>query len=197
MKQHAEAMLAGDALHQRHQHHVMVYGKVGLLKDGSQFKLVGGNLVVTGLARHAEFKGLNLQVTHESGNALWYGAEVVVVHLLVLGGVVSHQCAACQQQVGACGIKTFVNKEILLLPTKVARHFLHAGVEVMAYFCGCYVHGMEGSQQWCLVVERLTAVTNEYGRDAERVVDDEDRGCGVPCRIAAGFKCAADAARGE
>ena len=85
VQQHPETMLAGYALHDGHQQHVVVYGQIGLLKDGSQLKLVGSHLVVTGLAGNTQFESLYLQFTHEGSHALGNGSEVVVVHLLVLG----------------------------------------------------------------------------------------------------------------
>ena len=78
-------MLAGYALHDGHQQHVVVYGQIGLLKDGSQLKLVGSHLVVTSLAGNTQFERLNLQFTHEGCHTFRDSAKVVVVHLLVLG----------------------------------------------------------------------------------------------------------------
>ena len=63
----------------------MVDGKVGLLEDRSQLKLVGCHLVMTGLAGYAEFQSLDLEIAHKGCNALGDGTKVVVVHLLVLG----------------------------------------------------------------------------------------------------------------
>ena len=97
----------------------MVNGEVCLLKDWSQLELVWCHLVMTCLTRNTELKSYNLQLTHEGCNTLWNASEVVVVHLLVLGRVVTHQGAACQQQVRTGCIKTFVNKEVLLLPAEV------------------------------------------------------------------------------
>ena len=119
MQQHAETVLAGHLLHQRHQHHVVVDSQIGLLEDRSQLKLVGSHLVMTRLTRDAEFQSLNLEVAHEGSDALRNGTEVVVIHLLVLGRVMTHQGTACQQQVRTCGIESFIHEEILLFPTEV------------------------------------------------------------------------------
>ena len=75
----------------------MVHGKISVLEDGSHLKLVGCHLVVTCLAGYAQLQRLNLEVTHEGCHALGDGTEIVVVHLLVLGTVVAHECATCQQ----------------------------------------------------------------------------------------------------
>ena len=197
MQQHAEAVLTGHTLHHRHQQHVVVYGEVRLFENRCQLKLVGGHLVVTGLAGDAQFQRLNLQFTHEGRHTLRDGAEVVVVHLLVLRRVVSHQRAPCQQQVRTGSVETFVHEEVLLFPAEVRGHLLHAGVKVMANLCSSHVHGMQGAEQRSLVVECLAAIRDEDGRDAQRVVDDEHRRCGIPGRVAAGLEGRADATRGE
>ena len=45
MKQYGEVMLACDAFHQIHHKLVVVVGKVGILKDRRQLKLVGSYFV--------------------------------------------------------------------------------------------------------------------------------------------------------
>ena len=158
VQQYAETMLAGHLLHQRHQHHVMIHGEVGLLEDRSQLKLVRCHLVMTGLTRNAQLQCLNLQIAHKGCHTLRNSSEIVVVHLLVLGRVVSHQCSSCQQQIGTGSIESFIHQEILLFPTQVGSHLLHAGVEVMTHIRCCYVHSMERTFQRCFIVERLTAI---------------------------------------
>ena len=173
VQQHTESVLAGNLLHQRHQHHVVVDGQVGLLEDRSQLKLVGSHLVMTRLTGNAQFQGGNLQVLHKGLHALGDGTEVVVVHLLVLGRVVTHQGTACQQQVGTCSIQALVHEEVLLLPSQVRCNLLDGGVEIVAHIHGSHVHGMQGPQQRCLIVECLTAITDKHGRNTQCIVDDE------------------------
>ena len=62
-------------------------------------------------------KSLDFQILHECLNTLWDGSEVVVVHLLVLCRIVTHQGATCQHQVWTCSIQAFIYQEVLLLPT--------------------------------------------------------------------------------
>ena len=81
----AEAVLAGHTFHNRHHQHVMVNGEIHLLKDGGQLKLVGGHLIMAGLAGDAQFQCLNLDVAHEILHALRNRAKIMVVHLLVFG----------------------------------------------------------------------------------------------------------------
>ena len=58
VKEHTETMLVSHTLHQTHQEHIMVYGKIAFLIDRCQLKLVWCHLVMTGLARDAEFERL-------------------------------------------------------------------------------------------------------------------------------------------
>ena len=159
----------------------MVDSQVALLEDGCQLKLVGSHLVVACLDGNGQLQGLNLQVLHESLYAVGNGAEVVVVHLLVLGTLVTHQRATRHQQVGTGRVESLVDEEVLLLPTEVDLYLLYVVVEVLADILGCIAYGVQGTQQGCLVVEGLTRIGNEDGGDAQCVVDDEDGRGGVPC----------------
>ena len=94
--------------------------------------------------------------------------------MLVLGGVMTHERPAGEEQVGTRGVESFINEEILLFPAEVGCHLGDLRVEVTAYIGSRHIDRMEGTQQRCLVVERLAAVTDEDSRDAERVFDDED-----------------------
>ena len=102
VEQCTETVLACHLLHQRHEKHVMVNGEVCLLEDRSEFKLVRSHLIVTCLARNAKFEGTYLKVFHEGLYTIWNSTEIVVFHLLVLCRVVTHECAAGEQQVGTC-----------------------------------------------------------------------------------------------
>ena len=121
----------------------------------------------------------------------------MVVHLLVLGRVVTHQRAPRQQQVGTGSVQSLVHEEILLLPSEVGSNLLHGGVEIVAHLSSSHVHGMQGAQQRSLVVEGLTAIRNKHGGNHQRIVNDEHRTCWIPSRVATGLEGAADAARGE
>ena len=170
---------------------------MGLLEDRCQFELVGGNLVMTCLAGNAQLQSLYLQLTHKGGYPLRDGTEVMVIHLLVLCRIVTHQRATRQQQVGTGSIEALVHEEILLFPAKVRRHFFYRRVEIVAHVRRSHVDGMEGTQQWSLVVECLTAIRYEDGGNTQCVVDDKDRRRGVPCRIATSFERRADSTAGE
>ena len=152
----------------------MVHGEVCFLEDRSQLELVWSGLVVACLARDAKLEGLYLKVAHKGCHTLGNGAEVMVVHLLVLGAVVTHKRATGHQQVWACSVKAFVDEEVFLFPSEVRDNLLHIGVEELRHGSGCYVHGVERFLQRRFVVERLACVGNEHGRYHQRVADDED-----------------------
>ena len=159
----------------------MVDSQVALLEDGCQLKLVGSHLVVACLDGNGQLQGLNLQVLHESLYAVGNGAEVVVVHLLVLGTLVTHQRATRHQQVGTGRVESLVDEEVLLFPAEVDLYLLYVVVEVLADIPGSLAYGVQGTQQGRLVVEGFTRIGNEDGGDAQCVVDDEDGRGGVPC----------------
>ncbi len=151
-------MATRSLCHNRHQKQIVVVGKVGLLKNRSELKLVGGNLIVACLGRYAQAMALNLEIEHESLHSLGNRTEVVVFKLLVLGAFMSHEGAAGHHQVGAGAIERLVYKEIFLFPAKVRHHMLHLGVEVAGDGGGGNIDTVEGSQKRCLVVERLTGI---------------------------------------
>ena len=193
----SESVLACHSLHQAHEEHIVVYGQVRLLVDGCQLELVGSHLVVARLAGDAQLEGLPLEVLHEHRYTLGDGAEIVVVHLLVLRAVVPHQSAACHQQVRSGCEEAFVDEEILLLPAEIADHFPDIAVEVAAHGCSSLINGLDGLLQGGLVVESLARVGDEDGGDHQRVVDNENGACGVPSAVATSLERAADSAAGE
>ena len=121
----------------------------------------------------------------------------MVVHLLVLGAVVSHEGASGHDEVGACCIQSFVNEEIFLLPSQVGNDLPDIGVEISADVGCCAVNGLKGFLQRGLVVECLAGVRDEDCRDMQGVAYDEDGAGGVPCAVAACLEGGADAAIGK
>ena len=194
VKEHTETVLVSHTLHQTHQEHIMVYGKIALLIDRCQLKLVWCHLVMAGLARDAEFKCLDFKILHESLHALRDCSEIVVVHLLVLRRVVSHQGTACKHQVRASRIETLIYQEVLLLPSEIGLHLLHLRVKIVANLGSRLTQSMERAEQWSLVVQSLTGIRYKDGRDTEGIVDDEHRRCWIPCRIATSLEGVADTA---
>ncbi len=69
-----------------------------------------------------------------------------------------HEGAAGHHQVRTRGIKSLVDKEILLLPAEIRHHMVHILVEIAGYAGGSLVDGIERTQQRGLEVERLTGI---------------------------------------
>ncbi len=197
VKEAAETVLACNLSHKSHEKHVVVNGEVALLKDRSKFKLVGSYLVVTRLARNAKFKSLDFEIAHELLNTFGNCTEVVVVHLLILGRVVTHKRTAGEQEVGTSSVETFVYEEVLLFPTEVGGNAGYVLVEILANCSSGFVNGGKCLLERSLVVESLTRITYEDGRNHKRIAYDEHGRCGIPCGIAASLKGGTDTAIGE
>ena len=197
VQQHAEVVAARYLVHDGHQQLVVVVGEVRLLIYGRHLELVRRHLVVAGLEGYSELEALVFEILHERYHTRWYGAEVVVLELLVLCRLVSHEGASRKHEVGACRPEALVDEEELLLPAQVGVYMLDILVEIAADLRGGLVDGGDGTQQGHLVVERLASVCDEYGGYAECRVDDEGGRRGVPGRVSSGLEGVAYAAVGE
>ena len=115
VQQELQAVSVGDPLHRLHDQHVVVGRDVGVLERDGDLVLRGGDLVVAGLDRHAELVELGLGLEHAGQNPLGDGAEVMVLHLLPLGGLGAEERAAGVDQVGPGEIEVLVDQEVFLL----------------------------------------------------------------------------------
>ena len=201
VQQADQVELEGLALQDVHDHHIVVHGHVARLEERGDFELRGGHLVVAGLGRHTQGPEGVVHAGHELQHALLDGAEIVVLHLLMLGRQASEEGAARLNQVGALQIQVAVHQEVLLLRTQVAVHTGGGDAEALEHAGGLGAHRLHRAQQRGLLVQRLTGVGAERGRDAQgRRVGralDERRGGGIPRRVAAGLEGGANAAGGE
>ena len=192
MQQDHETVFPGNPVHKVHHELVLVVGEVGFPIDRSQFELVGGNFIMTGLKRDAETIGSHLQVTHEGSDARRNGREIVVVELLVPGGTVAEQGTSRDHQIGTSRIKRLIHKEILLFPSKVGIYLRYGRVEQTTDRNGGIAYCLEGALERHLVVQRFACVGYEYRRDTERIVQYKDRRCRIPCSVAASLECGTD-----
>ncbi len=119
MQQADHVMLVGGLAEHFHDQHVVVHGQVLAFKDGRNFKLAGRNFIVARFGRNAKFPEGFVHVHHEFQHAVLDGAEVVVFHLLVLGGDVAEEGAAAHHQVRAQGVKLLVHQEVFLLRAQI------------------------------------------------------------------------------
>ncbi len=117
MQEHAEGVTARYFVQNIHEQGVVVHSYVGLFEDGRKFKLTWGHFVVARLDGYAQFVALVFHFAHVAHDALGDATEVVVVHLLAFGGRVSEERSARHNQVRACVEQSFVDQEVLLLPS--------------------------------------------------------------------------------
>ena len=197
VQQAAEAVFASDVAHERHEQHIVVHCQVTFFVDWCKFKLVRSHLIVTRLAGNAQFQGLDFQIAHKFCHALRNSPKIVVFHLLVFRTIVSHQRATGEQKVRASGIKTFVYQEIFLFPTQIGGNFLHIIIEISANFQSRLVHCCKRFFERSFIVQCFTCITDEHGRNHERIADDKHRTSRVPSCVAARFKGGTNTTVGE
>ena len=190
-------MTTCHAFHYAHYEHVLIDRKVAFAIDRGKLELVGSHLIMTCLHRYAETKAHNLKVLHESLDARRNLSEIMVIHLLVLAGTMAHEGASCGDQVGARRIQVVVNEEILLFPAKIHLNPIDLGVEKLTHRNGCLIDSLEGLLERCLVVESFSRIRDEYSGNAETIVEDEYRRCGIPSSISASLKGGANTSRRE
>ncbi len=121
----------------------------------------------------------------------------MVIHLLVLGGIVSHEGTSCHHHVGTCSVESLVDKEIFLLPTEVADNLPDFRVEVPGNSGGSLVDCKKSLLERHFVVKGLTCVGDEHCRNHQSVPKDEDRRSRIPGRVASCLEGASDASRRE
>ena len=202
MQQADHVMLVGGFPEHLHDQHIMVHGQVLAFKNGRDLKLAGSDFIVARFGRDAEFPEGFVHVHHEFQHAVLDGAEVVVFHLLVLGGHIAEEGASAHHQVRAQGIKLLVHQEVFLFRPQVGADMnvvrtAKAGQQPL----GLPGDGSHGSQERRLFVQRLSLVRAESGWDAKRGAVfrpfDEGGAGGVPCGVAACFKGGAETAGRE
>ena len=153
----------------------MIDSQVAFLENRSQLKLVRSNFVVAGLNGDTQFESLNFKIFHKGSHTGRNGTEIMVFKLLVLRSLMTHQRTSGKQQVGACGIQTFVYQEIFLFPSQVSHYLFHARIEIMANIYRSLINGTQCLKQRSLIVERLTCISYKYCRDAKCIVYYENR----------------------
>ena len=115
MQQTGKPVLVRHIPHDLHRDHVVIDRQVELLEHRGQLELGRGDLVMTRAGRHAQAPQLGIQIAHELHDAALDGAEVVIIHLLMLGRLTTEERAPGLNQIGAIEIEILVDQEILLL----------------------------------------------------------------------------------
>ncbi len=169
VQQAHQAVAACDVLHHLHRQLLVVGADVGVLEDRRELVLVGRDLVVACLDRHAQLRQLQLGLQHAREDALGDRAEVVVVELVALGRLGAEQRTPGGQQVGALEVVLLVDQEVLLLGADRGEHaprVVHA--EQLQRPDRGTRERVHRAQQRDLVVQRLAGPRGERRRDAQQ-----------------------------
>ncbi len=99
VQQAVHSMALRHLLHGFHGQLIMIRRNVGIAKDGCQFVLCGGNLVVFGFGQYAQFPQFIVEVPHKGGNFQLDAAKIVVLQFLAARRASTKQGAAGQHEV--------------------------------------------------------------------------------------------------
>ena len=156
------------------------------------------HLVVLGLGQNAQLPQLLVQIGHVFRHTGLDGAEIVVVHLLTLGGLGAEQGAATEGQILPLVEHLPIHQEILLLRANGGSDTLHVLVaEQVQHPQGLLVQRLHGAQQRRLFIQRLAAVGAERRGDTQGLVLDKSVGRGIPRGITACLERGPQTAGGE
>ena len=198
VEQADQAVLDGDLLHHLHGQLVVVGGDVDVGKHRGQFVLRRRGLVVLGAGEDAQFPQFLIQFAHEGGDARLQSAEILVVHLLTLGGAGAEERAAGVFEVRPALVNGAVDEEILLLRPDGGVDAAHVLVaKETQHALGLAVERLHRAQKRRLFVQHAARIGIKRRGDAERIVLDKSVAGGVPGGIAAGLERGAQAARGK
>ena len=169
-------MLVRNLLHHLHGQLVVIHGDISRLKNRCKLMLAGSNLVVLGLGRNAELPELLIQVVHIFGYLRLQNTEIVILHLLSLRSRCTDQCATGQKQVLTLEVHILVDQKILLLGSYCGIYMCHLFVAQKVQHLDCLCgESLHGAKKRCLLIQCLSAVGAESGRNVERSVLDKCR----------------------
>ena len=109
-------MFLRHTLHDAHYEQVMIVCQVHVFEDRRHFELVRCYLVMPRTDRDTCLEGFVLQIAHERQHPCRNSSEIVILQLLALGTVVSHERTTGEHQIRTGVIERFVHQEILLFP---------------------------------------------------------------------------------
>ena len=92
----------------------------------------------------------------------------------------SHKRASGQHKIRSCSKKSFIDKEIFLLPSKIRADMFYSRIKKLSYFCASTVYCIERTQQGSLVVKRLSRIRDEYCWNTKCLIDNKCRRRDVP-----------------
>ena len=196
MQQAGEAMLLRDGTHDLHGQLVVVGRDVGGGEHRRHLVLARCNLVVLGLGEDAQLPQLLVEILHESSYTRTECAEVVIIHFLTLRRHCTEQGAAGKDQVLALCVVLAVDQEIFLLRAYGGGYTLNILAEQLEDAARLCADGVHRAQQRRFLIEDLTGVGAECGRNVKGTILYKCVAGRVPCGVAACLEgCAQTAGR--
>ena len=198
MQQTDQPVAGSHLLHDLHGQLVVIGGDICGGVDGRQLMLGRGHLIVLRLGQNTQLPELLIQIGHILRHTGLDSAEVMVIHLLTLGGSGTEQRAAAENQVLALAVHGAVHQEILLLGAdRGANTFDIRVAKQLQDTHGLLVQGLHGAQQRGFFIQRLATVGTERRGDTQCLVLDKSVRGRIPGGVAPGLEGSTQAAGGE
>ena len=155
-----------------------------------------------GLAGNAQLPEFNIHIPHKGADPLPDNAEVVVVHLLSLGGRRTIQRSACEENILSLQCLLGVDQKVFLLRAHGRDHLGCVCIAEQSNDTDCLLaQCLHGAKQGCLLVQCFSCVGTEGGGNAKGRAGSGllDKGWGgdIPGGIASRLKGRTKSAGGE
>ena len=173
-------MFLRHTLHDTHYEQVMIVCQIDLFEDWCHLKLVGCHLVMPRPDRDTCLESFVLQIAHERQHTCRNSSEIMILELLRLGAIMSHERTTGEHQIRTGVIKRFIHQEILLFPAEVRVYVFDLFIKVRAHLTRGMTERCRGADERRLIIERLTRICHKDGRDKKSVTDEEDRRRRIP-----------------
>ena len=196
MQQAGEAVLLCHRAHDLHGQLIVVSSDVGGGEDRRHLVLARCNLVMLGLGEDTQLPQFLVKILHKGSYTRTECTKVVIVHLLTLRGHCTKQSAAGEDQVLALRVILAVDQEVLLLRAYGGGYTLNILAEQLEDAARLRADGVHRAQQRRFLIEDLTGVGAECGRNVKGTILYKCVAGRVPCGVAACLEgCAQTAGR--
>ena len=166
MQQADQIVLLRYLFHDLHGQLVVIRRQVGVGKYRSELMLRRSDFIMLGLGKDAELPELLVQIMHKCLHSRLDRAEVMILHLLTLGGHRAEEGTAAQTQVFPLQEEFLVDQEVLLLRTDGCDDTGGIGVaHQRQHTQRLLIQDFHGTQQRRLLIQRFSAVGVENGRN--------------------------------
>ena len=155
------------------------------------------NLIVLGLCQNSQLPKLSVQIFHKGDHSGLDSAEIMIVQLLPL-----RRHRAEEGSPGVNQIRPFfkhfpVDQEVLLFRSHTGPHIFGVFSEQLQNPLCLLVQRLHGAEQRRFLIQRVSRIGTESGRNTQGVVLDKCIGSGIPGRIASRLKSCPQPSGGE